>query len=156
MTAVRLSLLSLAVVTLTGAGCAEVPPSTLYVLKAADPVVTDVARPANVVPLMVVLGPVTVPDYLDRTDIVRRASDNRLATADRERWGEPLRAGLQRVLAADLARGLGAAFWVATGADRAAQADIEVPVDLDSIHTSSRGLRSKPFGTPLTKRSTLW
>jgi hypothetical protein len=129
----RLPLLALTAV-LAGAGCATVPPPTLYVLKATDPAPSPVPAP-----LVVALGPVTVPDYLDRTDIVHRASDNRLAVADNERWAESLRAGLQRVLAADLARRLGATVWVTSGSERAGPADLEVPVDLETFEPDATG-----------------
>ena len=134
------SLLSLAIPILTTAACAELPPPTLYVLKVTDPapVIAD-GQPLASSPLVVGLGPITVPDYLDRADIVRRASDNRLGMASNERWGEPLRAGLQRVLAADLARDLGPGFWVTSGSDRIERIDVEVPVDVESFEPDAAG-----------------
>ena len=121
-------------------GCASAPPPTLYVLEAPAAV-----SPAAPVPaaaghrLAVALGPVTVPDYLDRTDIVRRATGNRLEFGADERWAEPLRAGLQRLLIAVLAERLGPGYWVTSGTGRAGQIDIEVPVDIEAFEEDAAG-----------------
>jgi uncharacterized lipoprotein YmbA len=110
------------------------------VLKVTDPApVITTGQPLPSSPLIVGLGPITVPDYLDRADVVRRASDNRLAMASNERWGETLRAGLQRVLAADLARDLGPEFWVTSGSDRVERIDVEVPIDVESFEPDAAG-----------------
>jgi uncharacterized lipoprotein YmbA len=53
------------------------------------------------------LGPVLLPEYLDRPQIVTRGSANRLTLADRERWAEPLADTIPRVLSEDLAALLG-------------------------------------------------
>lgn len=53
------------------------------------------------------LGPVLLPEYLARPQIVSRTSANRLALADRERWAEPLAENLPRVLSEDLSSLLG-------------------------------------------------
>jgi uncharacterized lipoprotein YmbA len=52
--------------------------------------------------LAVGLGPITLPSYLDRIQIVRREQPNQLAFSDRQRWGQPLDEGFTRVLADDL------------------------------------------------------
>jgi hypothetical protein len=53
------------------------------------------------------LGPVLLPEYLDRPQIVSRTSANRLILSDRQRWVEPLAENLPRVLAEDLSVLLG-------------------------------------------------
>ena len=122
---------------LLAAGCADaVPPPTLYVLQTA-PAAAPAAGQGR--PLAVALGPVTVPDYLDRTDIVRRASDNRLAISEGERWAETLRAGVLRVLAADLSDRLGPRGWVGTGGGHGGPAEVEIPVDIDGFEQDAAG-----------------
>ena len=121
-------------------GCVSAPPPILYVLEApaaASPVPAVPAASAH--RLAVALGPVTVPDYLDRTDIVRRATGNRLEFGADERWAEPLRAGLQRLLIAVLAERLGPDYWVTGGSGRAGQIDIEVPVDIEAFEEDAAG-----------------
>jgi uncharacterized lipoprotein YmbA len=65
---------------------------------AQDPAQADAAKGS------VGLGPVTVPSYLERPEIVRRASEHELAPARSERWAEPLDRAVLRVLAQDLAQ----------------------------------------------------
>lgn len=125
------------VLALTAAGCATAPPPTLYVLSPVAPAPERSVAPAPGKQRVVALGPVTVPDYLDRTDMVRRATADRLEVSESERWAETLRAGLQRVLAADLANRLGPGFWV--GGARSGQADVEVPVDVEAFERDPEG-----------------
>ncbi len=49
------------------------------------------------------VGPVTIPPYLDRPEIVTRASGNELHLSEFERWAEPLQQNFARVLAENLA-----------------------------------------------------
>ena len=49
------------------------------------------------------VGPVTVPPYLDRPQIVTRTSRAKLALADFEQWAGPLADTIARVLSEDLA-----------------------------------------------------
>jgi uncharacterized protein len=57
----------------------------------------------------VVVGPVTVPDLVDRPQIVTRVSGNEVTINEFARWGEPLRSNIAAPLAGDLARLLGSA-----------------------------------------------
>jgi len=50
------------------------------------------------------LGPITLPGYLDRDQLVTRISENRLALAENDRWGEPLEENVGRVLSQNLSR----------------------------------------------------
>ena len=53
------------------------------------------------------VGAVTIPDLLDRPQIVLRSDANTIEVLDFDRWGAPLSDQLQRVLAADLSARLG-------------------------------------------------
>jgi hypothetical protein len=53
-------------------------------------------------PLFISVGPVTLPEYLDRSQIVTRRGESELHLADGQRWAEPLRENFTRVLAEDL------------------------------------------------------
>lgn len=59
------------------------------------------------VELLVGVGPITVPEYLDRTNIVRRFAPNRVAISEFEWWAEPLDTSLLRVIGDNLATRLG-------------------------------------------------
>jgi hypothetical protein len=53
------------------------------------------------------IGPVTIPAYLDRPQIVSRQGPEELSLAEFHYWSEPLKAGVPRVLADNLAVLLG-------------------------------------------------
>jgi uncharacterized lipoprotein YmbA len=55
------------------------------------------------VPVRIGLGPITIPRYLDRLQIVERLSDNELAVSEVDRWAEPLAGNIARTLEANLA-----------------------------------------------------
>ena len=48
------------------------------------------------------IGPVKLPGYLDRPQVVTRISQNRFAVAENDRWAEPLEENFSRVLAQNL------------------------------------------------------
>lgn len=50
------------------------------------------------------LGPLELPDYLDRFEIITRTSPNRLDINEGHRWAGPLKSEITRILAADLER----------------------------------------------------
>jgi uncharacterized protein len=52
------------------------------------------------------VGPVRIPDYLDRNEICTRLSASELAYSPTDRWAAPLRTSILTVLAQDLARQL--------------------------------------------------
>jgi uncharacterized lipoprotein YmbA len=45
------------------------------------------------------VGPVTIPEYLNRPQMVTRNSDNSIEFAQFDRWAEPLDAGIARIIA---------------------------------------------------------
>jgi uncharacterized lipoprotein YmbA len=95
-----------AVVVLGTAAClgARVSPATQhYVL---SPVVeAPPGRTASLaLPVVVGVGPVTLPAYLDRPQMVLRPAPDRIEITEFEQWGEPLRNGVTRVVAVNLAR----------------------------------------------------
>ena len=62
-----------------------------------------------------VIDAVTIPDLLDRPQIVLRAGPNGVDVLDDDRWAAPLPDLLQRVLAADLSSRLGAGAIIDPG-----------------------------------------
>ena len=82
-------------------GCASSPPSQFYTLSAtAAPALAPVAQPGY----RIVVGPATVPDSLDRPQLVVRMSENRVTLVEHARWAEPLSSAIPAVLAEDLGR----------------------------------------------------
>jgi uncharacterized protein len=81
----------------------EYPPDALLLI---PPLTSgDTASPASAGQREVTLavGPVTVPPYLDRPQIVTRTSRAKLTLADFEQWAGPLADTTARVLSEDLA-----------------------------------------------------
>ena len=89
-------LLGLSLLTLTG--CPGNAPTRLYVLTAT----TD--KPASTSPegLAIGVGPITLPRYLDRPQIVTRVEANSLDQANLDQWGGDLNDNITRVVATNL------------------------------------------------------
>jgi uncharacterized lipoprotein YmbA len=102
----RSSLVSLVAV-LTGS-CGAVlprsPPSDFFLLTAAAPAA---AVPPPAPAPRILLGPVRLPPYLDRRELVTRLAPNQLRVEDLELWAEPLRDSVPRTIERDLATVLG-------------------------------------------------
>ncbi len=79
------------------ASCASTPPSNHYILRAvATPPDADSGLALGV-------GPISIPDYLQRDNFVFSSETNRLEINSRERWAEPLEEGIARVVSLNLA-----------------------------------------------------
>jgi uncharacterized lipoprotein YmbA len=79
--------------------CARSQPTSFYTLAATtEPRLENRSGTG----LVIGLGPVTVPQYLDRPDIVTREGDNRMRLAELHKWSEPLEPLLTRIMAEDL------------------------------------------------------
>jgi uncharacterized lipoprotein YmbA len=57
---------------------------------------------ASQVPVRIGVGPVTLPGYLDRPQIVTRVSENQIRLAENDRWAEPLGDNIVRAIEANL------------------------------------------------------
>ncbi len=93
----RIELIGAMVMTLL-TGCASSPPVRYYQLQVTETVAAD----ATAQPVILGLGPLNIPGYLDRPQIVTRGTGARLRVNDYERWAEPLQAGIERVVAVNI------------------------------------------------------
>lgn len=89
-------------VTMLLGGCARSQPTRFYVLTVAHRPGEVPSEQAGGKQLVLGVGPIRFPEYLDRPQITGRSSGNRLALAEFDRWAEPLDAGFSRVLAENL------------------------------------------------------
>jgi len=89
--------LLLAVISL--AGCGTDKPTRLYVLTPLAP------KPASVSTegVAIGVGPITLPKYLDRPQMVTSVSSNQMSQANFDQWGGDLNDNMTRVLADNLA-----------------------------------------------------
>ena len=80
------------------ASCGSSTPSRFYVL---TPLTAGKPTPAPH-GLAIGVGPVVIPQYLDRPQLVTRSSDNRLDVGETDQWGGRLSDNITRVLAENL------------------------------------------------------
>ncbi|MEE4162646.1 MAG: PqiC family protein [Woeseiaceae bacterium] len=85
----------LAAIALSMTGCGTSPPSAYYTLDAADIEYSTDADGA----IVLGIGPVRTPEYLERSQIVTRRDDAELKVDDFNRWAEPVADSLHRILA---------------------------------------------------------
>lgn len=76
--------------------CGSTPASNYYLLTATEQIPTGTSPSVGI-------GPITIPQYLNRNALVYNREGNALHIATYERWAEPLEDGLQRVLSLNLA-----------------------------------------------------
>jgi uncharacterized lipoprotein YmbA len=97
-------------------GCRSVLPrsakSEFFLLTALEPAPrTATATATSPAPAVadphILLGPVALPDYLDRPELVTRLASNQLRVDDLELWAEPLRASIARTITQNLTTLLG-------------------------------------------------
>lgn len=81
-------------------GCAASQPTRFYVL---GPTAAPASpAPADKETLVIGVGPIEVPAYLDRPHLVTRHGQNEVALAEFHRWAEPLDQAVARSLTAHL------------------------------------------------------
>ena len=84
------ALLSLAMAGLVGAGClGSSPAARFYTLSTLDPHEGQ-GGGGGAAPLRIRVAPVTLPEGVDRPQIVRRTGENTVVVEEYDRWVEPL------------------------------------------------------------------
>ncbi len=93
---------------LTGmvAGCGTTKPTQFYLLRAMETAIHQDRLAKESFPDSLGVGPLTLPKYLDRPQIVTRASVHELRLAEFHKWAEPLKTRMLHVLAENLADSL--------------------------------------------------
>jgi uncharacterized lipoprotein YmbA len=117
------------------AGCGDSQPTRFYTL-------SPLASTPDGVPsaeLSVGVGPVSLPPYLDRPQVVTRAGSNRVDLADFDSWAEPLDGLFGRVLAENLALLLGTDDVLVLPQQRLITFDYQVEVDVARFDVDSAG-----------------
>lgn len=93
-----------------GVGClGKTPPVQYYVLsdRPAIPAITNDAKRDYKGDFSIGVGPVEIPEILDRSQIVTRTGANRVEVAEFHRWGGSLKKEITETIVANLARLLG-------------------------------------------------
>jgi uncharacterized lipoprotein YmbA len=119
------SLFALCAVVLLSACVGGTQPSRLYVLAATEPAAQ---RSTQGVALSV--GPIVLPKYLDRPQIVTRPTANELTVAEFDRWGGRLEDNVTQVIGENLSRRLRTSRVALFPAEAAVRADLRVSVTI--------------------------
>lgn len=90
------------VVLLNVLGCGTSQPSHFYLLRAMSPASASGLSEMKPTSLSLGLGPVTLPKYLDRPQIVTKSGAHEVELAEFHKWAEPLSENVSHVLAENL------------------------------------------------------
>jgi uncharacterized lipoprotein YmbA len=102
----------------------------------ALPATAPGAAPATSAP-SVYVGPVTIPDAVDRVQMVKRLDVNQVELVDLDRWAEPLKAAIPRIVAETLARELGGATVMTSRQSATIVFDYRVALDVQRFDFSA-------------------
>lgn len=134
MSPARAALLVLIVAGGLAAGCRTTPDSTFYTLNTEAG-----AGSARKSDISVVVGPVTLPEAVDRPELVIRTTGNRVRIEEFHRWAEPLKTEIPRVIAAQLGRDLGTPKTAAFSDVALTDPDFRVLIDIQRFESQRDG-----------------
>ena len=83
-------------------GCASSPPAKFYLLSAVTGQTVESRDVPHQGSMVVSIGPLRIPDYLDRSQIVTRSENNELKLAEFDRWAGSIENDIIRVLVEDI------------------------------------------------------
>ena len=109
------------------AGCSRSPQITFYTLEPG--VQSEVTAPTTAAP-SVSVGPVTLPDMVDRPQLVVRVAATRMDILEAHRWAEPLKSEIPRLVAENLRRLLGSSRVSSHLQHTAVDADFSILIDI--------------------------
>lgn len=138
-------------------GCATSPTTRFYTLSSVQ-----LGEPTPTVkPIAIAIGPVTVPDLVDRPQIVTSIDTNRVSIDEFARWADPLKGQVGRALAEDLTqlmpgsvvsvypqRASGSSFWVSVDVQR-----FDSPMDGGAVTLAAIWSVRPPKGNAIDGRS---
>lgn len=165
-TRVRIIALALAAATLPG-GCASPPADQFYTLEGvAD---SSQRAPGNS-GLTILIGPVTLPEMVDRPQLVLRSGSHQVRLMESRRWAESLRSAIPRVIGSNLKRQwqqvtVGSTMDGAIGTIDGTTAPVRYTVAIDILRFDSTlgeavdleaRWRIQRNGTPLQPGSMAW
>jgi uncharacterized lipoprotein YmbA len=139
-------------------GCSRSPQVSFYTLGGAAGVTT--VNPSKSAPSVMVAN-LTLPDLVDRPQLVERVNGNRVEILETHRWAEPLKNSILRLLAENLASQLGSNLVTAYPQNPASEPDYRVVVDIQRFESMGNtvsvdatwSIRRTPTGTAKTGRS---
>lgn len=115
-------------------GCGTSPPERFFTL-ASEPAPISAASTSPTA-IAIVVGPVSVPELVDRPQFVVRSGANRVEIAEQSRWAAPLKHEIPRVIADHLGQFIEGARTMTSSSRAVVAADYRVTMDIkrfDSI-----------------------
>ena len=128
MNVLRLPLIVLLAGVLGLAGCSVHQPASLYQLDSGSP-----GQPTQSAGMAVLLGPVTLADYLQRETLLQRQSDGSLNAATDGRWAGSLSADIDQLLVRQLAWRLDSQRVVLSPATAGFTPDVQVLLSITRL-----------------------
>ena len=122
-------------IALLAAGCGTSPKEQYYTLASGAAPVPATAN-ASATATSVFVGPVSVPESVDRSPLVLRTSPTQVEIDDFHRWAEPLKAAIPRVLAEALTRELASPRVMASRHASSGKFDYRVAVEIQRFESS--------------------
>jgi uncharacterized lipoprotein YmbA len=139
----KFSLIVLGICLLSPAGCSSLlaprPDRSKFYVLTPQPAAGQLSPASAGAGLSLGLGPITMPAYLDRPQMVTRIGPNELRLSEIDRWAEPLGANFAHVLAQDLTMRLGAARIHAFPWYSSTRIDYQVEVAVHRLETDASG-----------------
>ena len=121
---------------LAGCGGGAAVRESFYTLSApavGGPTGTSTAATSN---LSIFVGPVSVPESVDRTQMVLRTGANEVDVSEKYRWAEPLKSAVPRVIAETLTRELGTQRVLTSRSAAALPVDYRVAIEVQRFDSS--------------------
>ena len=142
-------------------GCGSSPPTHFYTLS-AETLVSNGSAENSAAGYSVSVGPVTLPEMVDRPQLVVRVGANQVALVEEHRWAEPLKGEIPRVIAENLSQQLGTQRVATFSQNAVRDAEYRVLVDIQRFDSmigqtvmidASWTVRRVPDGQPRMGRS---
>lgn len=136
---VRVFLLFMVALTITACAGISSDPTRFYVMRVSDGLKTETGPlDPNI---NVGVGPVQIPGYADRAQIITFDSGARINVADFDHWAEPVGDGIKRILSANLAAIIGESKVFPYPADfRPNQQSLQIAIEITDMYQDDEGM----------------
>jgi len=121
---------------LGGCGGGAAVRESFYTLSAPAPGVSASASTAATSNVSIFVGPVSVPESVDRSQMVLRTGANEVEVSEKYRWAEPLKSAVPRVIAETLTRELGTQRVLTSRSAAALAVDYRVAIEVQRFDSS--------------------
>ncbi|MCF8468049.1 MAG: PqiC family protein [Sneathiella sp.] len=133
----------LALITVVLGACSALPgsdPTRFYILKPASGLMPENGKLSLAEGINVGIGPVQIPGYADRSQIVTFDAGSQITVSDFDHWAEPLSEGIKRVVSANVSTLIGSGKVFPYPADfRPGKQSIQVAIEIIDVTQMANG-----------------